>query len=61
LYSLYYMLFSSMAHLSHCQGEINRRENKLYTCVPDSFLVYLLYFVPDHVSDEPKHVGENYM
>jgi hypothetical protein len=42
LYSLCYMLFSSTADPSHHQGELNTRENKLYTCVPDSFVLYLV-------------------
>jgi hypothetical protein len=54
-----YFLVCILARLCLHQEELNKRENQLYACIPDSFLLYVV--VCDDRSDEPKHGGENYM
>jgi hypothetical protein len=59
VYITCYFLLYILTCLSPQQEELYTRENKLYACIPDSFLTYVV--VSDDRSDELKHAGENDM
>jgi hypothetical protein len=57
VYITCYFLLYILTCLSPHQEELYTRENKLFACIPDSFLLYVV--VSDDRWDELKHAGEN--
>jgi len=61
LCGLYYIILYFHLYILTClsphQEELYTRENKLCTCIPDSFPLYVV--VSDDRSDELKRAGEN--
>jgi len=53
VYITFYFLLYILTFVSPHQEELYTSENKLFACIPDSFLLYVV--VSDDCSDELKH------